>query len=230
MSQNKIQFLNEKNEILEGFLELPDHQEAHNFVLFAHCFTCSKDLTAISVISHALTKEGLGVLRFDFTGLGESQGEFEDSNFSTNISDLLCAGNFLIQNYKAPTVIIGHSLGGAAVIFAASKLASIKSVVTIGAPANPLHVKHLIKDEENEIMEEGEAEVNIAGRNFTIKKQFLDDLLNYSLLDIIPNLRKSLLIFHSPQDEIVGIENAEKIFKAAFHPKSFISLDGAPII
>lgn len=227
MKRLKVRFDNKNKESLSGILELPANQQPHNYVLCAHCFTCSKNLTAIGNISNALTQAGFGVLRFDFTGLGESEGDFADTDFSGNVDDLLEAAGFLEREYQAPTVLIGHSLGGTASIFAADKLPAVKAAVVIGSPADPEHVTHLLRSAEAEIIEKGKAVVNIGGRDFTIKKQFLDDLKNKPVSDIVRNWGKSLLIFHSPQDKIVGIQNAEKIFKAAFHSKSFISLDGA---
>lgn len=227
MKRNKVTFSNKNKEQLEGYLDLPLDQEPHNFAVFAHCFTCSKNLIAIGNISKALTRAGFGVLRFDFTGLGESEGDFADTNFSGNIEDLVEAARYLEQNYQAPSILIGHSLGGTATIFAADQLESVKTVATIGAPSDPEHVKHLIKSNKDEIRKKGEAKVNIGGRDFTIKKQFLDDLENKPLKEIVHNFNKALLVMHSPQDKIVDIANAEKIYKAAFHPKSYISLDGA---
>ncbi|WP_034921924.1 bifunctional alpha/beta hydrolase/OsmC family protein [Gillisia sp. CAL575] len=227
MSTSKITFKNKEGLDLKGSLELPDNRTPHNFVLFAHCFTCNKNFLAVKNISRALTAKGFGVLRFDFTGLGESEGDFADSNFSGNVEDLVCASGYLETNYKAPSLLIGHSLGGAAVLFASTLLDSITAVATIGAPSHIGHVKNLLKNDVEDINKNGIAEVNIGGRNFNIKKQFLDDLENNDLPDIISNLNKSLLILHSPQDSIVGIKNAEEIYVAARHPKSFISLDGA---
>tara|TARA_R100000935_G_C2836293_1_gene168299 strand:- start:228 stop:1445 length:1218 start_codon:yes stop_codon:yes gene_type:complete len=227
MSSSKITFKNKEGLDLKGSLELPDNRTAHNFILFAHCFTCNKNFLAVKNISRALTEKGFGVLRFDFTGLGESEGDFADSNFSGNVEDLVCASSYLEENYKAPSLLIGHSLGGAAVLFASTLLDSVSAVATIGAPSHIGHVKNLLKNDIDDINKNGIAEVNIGGRNFKIKKQFLDDLENNDLPDIISNLKKSLLVLHSPQDTIVGIKNAEDIYIAAKHPKSFISLDGA---
>jgi len=227
MSTSKITFKNKEGLDLKGSIELPENRIAHNFVLFAHCFTCNKNFLAVKNISRALTAKGFGVLRFDFTGLGESEGEFSDSNFSGNVEDLVCAAGYLEENFKAPSLLIGHSLGGAAVLFASTLLDSVTAVATIGAPSHIGHVKNLLKNDVADINKNGIAEVNIGGRNFNIKKQFLDDLENNDLPDIISNLEKSLLILHSPQDTIVGINNAEEIYVAARHPKSFISLDGA---
>src|SRR5690606_29190008 len=227
MKRDKVFFKNSNNERLAAYLDLPIDGKPHNFALFAHCFTCSKKLKAIGNISKALTQAGIGVLRFDFTGLGESEGDFSDTDFSGNVEDLEVAADFLKQNYRAPTLIIGHSLGGAAALLAASRIDFIKAVVTIGAPSEPEHVKHLFQDSLEEIERNGKAKVLLEGRPFTIKKNFVDDLLNHTLLEKVKKLRKSLLIFHSPQDITVDIKNAENIYKAAFHPKSFVSLDGA---
>ena len=227
MNIQKITFTNKEGQELSGRLELPVHQHPHNFAIFAHCFTCTKNLSAVKNISRSLTSEGFGVLRFDFTGLGDSDGDFADTNFSGNVDDLIAAADFLAEHYESPKLLVGHSLGGAAVIFAASKLESVTAVATIGAPSNPKHVKHLFKSNLEEIASTGKATVNLSGRDFTIKKQFLDDLEKQSLPEIAKNLRKAILVMHSPQDTTVGINNAEEIYKAAHHPKSFVSLDGA---
>lgn len=227
MRQVKVNFKNKSGEVLTGILDLPTHQKAHNFAVFAHCFTCIKELTSAVSISRGLTNTGFGVLRFDFTGLGESEGNFADTNFSGNTEDLIEAADFLRMNYKAPTLMIGHSLGGTAGILASNSIDEIEAVVTIGSPFEPAHVKHLLRSEVAEIEKNGNALVNIGGRDFTIKKQFLDDIENTTVDTVLRNLKKSLLIFHSPQDMVVSIDNAEGIFKAAFHPKSFVSLDRA---
>ena len=227
MNIRKVNFTNAEGQQLVGRLELPVDQHPHNFAIFAHCFTCNKNLSAVKNISRELTSNGFGVLRFDFTGLGESEGDFENTNFSGNVEDLISASTYLKENFTAPTLLIGHSLGGAAVIFAASKIESVKAVATIGAPSNPKHVQHLIQNSVEEIKATGKANVNIGGRAFTIKKQFLDDIETKSLPKVAKNLRKALLVMHSPQDTTVGIENAEEIYVAARHPKSFVTLDGA---
>jgi len=227
MNIQKVTFLNRENQELKGRLELPLNQKPHNFAIFAHCFTCNKNLSAVKNINRALTANGFGVLRFDFTGLGESDGDFENTNFSGNVEDLVNAANFLTENFTAPTVIIGHSLGGAAAIFAAAKINSIKAVATIGTPSNPKHVQNLLRSNIDEIKANGKAVVDLGGREFTIKKQFLDDLEAQSLPEIAKNLDKALLIIHSPQDTTVEIKNAEEIYMAAKHPKSFVSIDGA---
>ena len=197
------------------------------YALFAHCFTCSKDIFAASRIASRLTDKGIAVLRFDFTGLGASGGEFENSNFSSNIEDLLKAANYMRQNLKAPEILIGHSLGGAAVLAVAGEIPESKAVVTIGAPFDPGHVRHNFKDHIKDIEKEGAAEVKLGGRPFRIKKQFLEDLDSQAQEDRVKNLRKALLIFHAPADDYVGIGNAAAIFQAAKHPKSFVSLSGA---
>lgn len=227
MNREKKVFKNSKGEKLVAFIELPIGNRPHNFAIFAHCFTCNKNFQAVRNISLALTQQGFGVLSFDFTGLGESEGDFADTNFTTNVDDLIAAADFLEDNYQSPTLIIGHSLGGAAAIFAASKISAIQALVTIAAPADPAHIQHLLKDKKEDIVANGKAKVNIGGRDFMVKKQFLDDLDDHSLKKILKYLRKSILIAHSPQDKIVDIKNAAQLYEAAHHPKSFISLDGA---
>ncbi len=227
MQSEKISFTNSSGKKLAANLEMPVNQHPHTWVIFAHCFTCNKNLRAVRNISRALTIEGFAVLKFDFTGLGESEGDFEDTNFSSNIQDLEQAAQFLADNYKAPSLLIGHSLGGAAVIRAAANIPTIQAVATIGAPFDPEHVSHLIDNNIEKIEKEGVANVNIGGRPFTVKKQFLDDIRENKCIEKIKELRKALLIMHSPQDRIVAIENAAKIYHAAMHPKSFVSLDGA---
>ncbi len=227
MSSKKVTFKNKEGHHLHGNLELPVNQKPHNFAIFAHCFTCNKNFFAVKNISDALTAKGFGVLRFDFTGLGESEGEFADSNFSGNVGDLVAAAEYLKVEYKSPSLLIGHSLGGAAVLFAAQKLPDVTAIATIGAPSSVKHVQHLIEGKLDDITGNGMARVNIGGRPFNIKKQFLDDLKKQELIKIVPGLGKSLLILHSPQDSTVEIKNAEELYKAAKHPKSFVSLNGA---
>jgi putative redox protein len=178
------------------------------YALFAHCFTCSKNIKAIAHISRALTRAGLAVLRFDFTGLGESEGDFADTNFSSNVDDLIVAADFLESNYEAPQILIGHSFGGAAVLQAAARISASAAVVTIAAPADPQHVKNALGSVTETIQSRGEADVNLAGRTFKIKKQFLDDLEFVNMKAALQNLNKALLVLHSPLDETVGIENA----------------------
>ena len=227
MNTIKIEFLNKESHTLVGRLEMPTDRHPHNFALFAHCFTCTKNLSAVRNISKSLVSNGFAVLRFDFTGLGESDGDFANTNFSGNVADLVAAADYLTENHKSPTLLIGHSLGGAAAIFAASEIESIRAVATVAAPSNPVHVKHLLKSGLEEINETGKAIINLGGRDFTIKKQFLEDLETKSLPQTAKELRKPLLIMHSPQDDTVAIKNAEEIYVSAHHPKSFVSLDGA---
>ncbi|WP_371824149.1 alpha/beta hydrolase family protein [Lutibacter sp. A80] len=195
--------------------------------MFAHCFTCNKNLTAVRTIGKTLTAKNIAVLRFDFTGLGESEGDFMQTNFSSNIEDLYSAAEFLKENYQAPSLLIGHSLGGAAVIYASLKIPSIKAIATIGAPSNPKHVSHLFHSSIDEINETGSALVSIGGREFTIQKQFIEDIQENNIKHTLNNFRNSILILHSPQDTTVGIDNAAEIYSAARHPKSFVSLNGA---
>jgi len=227
MRSQKVSFVNKSGQNLSGRMDFPLTGKPKAFVLFAHCFTCSSTLKALDHISSALTQNGMAVLRFDFTGLGQSGGEFEDTNFSSNLSDLTEAYEFLEKKFEAPQILIGHSLGGAAVLHVAGALKKVKAVVTIGAPSNPTHVKALLKGGETEIREKGEAEVNIGGRPFKIKKQFLEDLEKDRKGEVIRHLSKALLVMHSPQDKIVGIDNAAEIYQQAMHPKSFITLDGS---
>lgn len=200
---------------------------ARAFALFAHCFTCGKDVFAASRIAQALTSHNIAVLRFDFTGLGASEGEFANTNFSSNVADLIAAANYLRQAYRAPALLIGHSLGGAAVLAAAADIPEVRAIVTIGAPSDPTHVSGLFREQLTEILTNGEAEVQLAGRPFRIKHQFLLDAQEQRLTDKIAHLRKALLVMHAPLDNTVDITNAMHIFTAAKHPKSFISLDDA---
>ncbi len=227
MKYKKISFKSKSDVELSAQLDFPIQKVPAAFAVFAHCFTCSKNLKSVDNISRALTNKGIAVLRFDFTGLGQSDGDFSDTNFSSNLSDIEAAYEFLEENYKAPQILVGHSLGGAAVLNVASRLAEVRAVATIGAPSTPEHVRHLLKNGEEELKKEGVAEVNIGGRTFKMKKQFLDDLEERSGSDEIRNLGRSLLILHSPQDKIVSIDNASEIYLQAMHPKSFITLDKA---
>ena len=227
MSSKKVEFQNSNGQILSARLELPDNEAAKHYAIFAHCFTCNKNLSAVRNISRSLNNYGIAVLRFDFTGLGESEGEFADTNFSSNVQDLIDAANFLEQEYQAPSLLIGHSLGGAAVLFAAAQILSVKAVATIGAPSSPAHVKHLLQNGLEDIEKYGSAKIAIGGRPFNVSRQFLQDIQSQNMDDVLKNLRKPILILHSPLDSIVGIGQAENIFKAARHPKSYISLDGA---
>jgi putative redox protein len=227
MSKEKLVIKNSNGEQLHATLELPANKKPLQYAIFAHCFTCSSDLGVVRNISRELTGYGFGVLRFDFTGLGSSEGDFADTNFSHNLKDLEIVNDYITKNYGAPSLLVGHSLGGVAVLIAASRLENVKAVATIGAPADPEHVKHLFVHGMDEMVLKSEASVTIGGRSFMIKKQFLEDLEKHSLASTLKNLRKPILILHSPQDMIVGISNAAEIYQNAHHPKSFVSLDGA---
>ena len=222
----KVVFPGSQGAKLAARLELPDGRP-RAYALFAHCFTCSKDIFAATRIARALAETGIAVLRFDFTGLGASEGEFANTNFSSNVEDLVRAAAYLREAHEAPAILIGHSLGGAAVLAAAGKIPEAKAVATIAAPADPGHVAHLLADVRPEIEAKGEAEVVLAGRQFRIRKQFLEDIAGQPFKESIKGLHKALLLFHAPLDDTVGIENASAIFLAAKHPKSFVSLDGA---
>ena len=230
MRLQKVKFQNAEGHQLDARLEMPANQHPFAFALFAHCFTCNKNLKAVRNISKALTLAGFAVMRFDFTGLGESEGDFADTNFTSNIEDLIAAAKFLEENYSAPSLLVGHSLGGAAVLCAAHELPYVKTIATIGAPFSPKHVSHLFNTNIDQIEADGQAQVHIGGRPFTVKKQFLEDIREQELTRKISDLGKqgkALLILHSPQDLTVEVENAANIYQAARHPKSFISLDGA---
>jgi len=226
VTRDKVSFTNDHGETLAGLLERPEGTPKA-YALFAHCFTCSKNVGAASRISRALAARGFAVLRFDFTGLGNSEGDFANTNFSSNVSDLVYAARHMGANYGPVELLIGHSLGGAAVLAAAGELPETKAVVTIGAPSDPGHIEHLLRDHLDGIEADGEAIVDLAGRQFTIKKQFLKDIRSRPLGQRIAALRKALLVMHSPIDDIVGVDEASKIFLAAKHPKSFVSLDRA---
>ncbi len=227
MQFKNIEFANASGQMLSARIDLPAGAKPIAYALFAHCFTCSKNIKAISHISRALISEGIAVLRFDFTGLGESEGDFAETNFTSNVEDLVMAAEFMAKKYKAPQILIGHSLGGAAVLQAAAGIPSAAAVITIAAPADPGHVSQALGDSKEIIERRGEANVELEGRIFKIKKQFLDDLESVRMQETIRNLNRALLILHSPVDSVVGIENAAKIFQTARHPKSFISLDKA---
>ena len=227
MKTLKITFQNREGEKLSGYLELPTNQKPQNFAIFAHCFTCNKNFHAPKNVSRSLASQGFGVLRFDFTGLGESEGEFADSNFSGNVSDLIAAADFLESDYKAPSLLVGHSLGGAATLFAASEITSVKAVATINAPSNLEHVKDHFQSSLDALNTKGSASVNIGGRPFKLKKQFIEDLGAKDSQQKVSEIKKALLILHAPKDQIVSINHAEEIYKAAKHPKSFVVLDGA---
>ena len=226
MRSERFDFPNAQGQLLAGRLERPvGEPRAH--ALFAHCFTCGKDVLAAKRIAERLTASGIAVLRFDFTGLGMSEGEFANTTFSSNVADLVAAANHLRQTQHAPALLIGHSLGGAAVLAAAGDIPEARAVVTIAAPSDPRHVTGLFRQQVEDIRQQGEVDVTLAGRQFRIRREFLDDVAKQRLLERVATLRKALLIFHAPTDDIVGIDNATHIFVAAKHPKSFVSLADA---
>ncbi len=226
MPTERFQFMGEGGHLLAATLELPEGEPAA-YALFAHCFTCGKDVLAATRIAVALAARGIAVLRFDFTGLGSSGGDFANSTFSSNVADLVRAADHLRQTRKAPAVLIGHSLGGAAILAAGGQMPETKAVVTIAAPSDPAHVTGLFKEHLEDIRKHGEVEVSLAGRPFRIKREFLDDIVEHELMTRVANLHKALLVMHAPTDDTVGIDNATRIFVAAKHPKSFVSLDDA---
>ena len=226
MDYRKAVFTGVEGQSLAGKLELPSGDVVATAV-FAHCFTCGKDSVAASRISRSLAARGVAVLRFDFTGLGESDGDFANTTFTSNVDDLVCAANHLRDTIGAPSVLIGHSLGGAAVLAAAHRVPSVRAVVTIGAPADTAHVEHLLGSSTTEIETRGIAEVVLAGRPFRISNGFLLDINQQNQTACIAGLDRALLVMHSPQDDTVGVDNARLIFDSARHPKSFVSLDGA---
>ena len=226
MPAERFDFRNAEGQTLAALLDRPD-TEIRAVALFAHCFTCGKHNRAARHIADGLKQRGIAALRFDFTGLGASEGEFANTTFSSNVDDLVAAADHLRRTLAAPTILIGHSLGGAAVLAAAHRIAEARAVVTIAAPFDPAHVAGLFPDRVAEIKDKGEVEVALAGRSFRIRRALLDDIAEQKLSSHISNLRKALLVFHSPTDDTVGIDNASHIFTTAKHPKSFISLAGA---
>jgi uncharacterized OsmC-like protein/alpha/beta superfamily hydrolase len=227
MQAKRITFPNARGELLAARLELPEDEQPLAYALFAHCFTCSKDLTAAVHIARALSSRRIAVLRFDFTGLGESDGEFATTTFSSEVSDLVAAARFLAQEYAPPRLLIGHSLGGAAVLAAAAAIPSTAAVATIAAPFRPAHLRRLLGETTAQIERDGQASVRLGGRDFTIRKSLLDDLEAQRPAETLRRLKAALLVMHSPRDQIVGIDNAAAIYQAALHPKSFVSLDPA---
>jgi uncharacterized OsmC-like protein/fermentation-respiration switch protein FrsA (DUF1100 family) len=222
----RFQFPGSEGQQLAAALELPEG-ETLAYALFAHCFTCGKDVLAAKRIAVALAAKGIAVLRFDFTGLGSSEGDFANSTFSSNVADLVRAADHLRETRKAPAILIGHSLGGAAVLAAAGQIPEAKAIVTIAAPSDPAHITHFFADRIEDIRKQGNVEISLAGRPFHIKREFLDDIAEHNLMNHVARLRKALLIMQSPTDDTVSIDNATRIFVAAKHPKSFIALPGA---
>jgi uncharacterized OsmC-like protein/alpha/beta superfamily hydrolase len=226
MPAERFDFPNGRGQILAALLDRPPGAPRAT-ALFAHCFTCGKDAHAARRIAEALTERGIAVLRFDFTGLGSSEGEFANTTFSSNVADLVAAADHMRRTVGAPSLLIGHSLGGAAVLAAAGDVSEARGVVTIAAPSDPSHVTGLFRDRIEEIRQKGEVDVTLAGRPFQIRREFLDDVAEQRLTARIQALQKAILIFHAPTDDIVGIDNATRIFLAARHPKSFVSLADA---
>jgi len=222
----RFQFTGVGGHQLAASLDMPE-REPLTYALFAHCFTCGKDVLAAKRIAVALAAKGIAVLRFDFTGLGSSEGDFANSTFSSNVADLVRAADHLHETRKGPSILIGHSLGGAAVLAAAEQIPDAKAVVTIAAPSDPAHVTGLFKERIKDIHKHGKVEVSLAGRPFNISSEFLDDIAEHNLMAQVTNLHKALLIMHAPADDTVGIDNATRIFVAAKHPKSFVSLASA---
>lgn len=227
MPIEKVTFKGAFGDTLSAKIDSPETGDVKSWVLFAHGFSIGKDLKPVRTISRSLVEDGFGMLRFDFTGLGESEGNFSDTNFSSNCEDIRKAAEFMTENYGPPCVLIGHSFGGTAALKVADEIPQVKAVATIGSPCDTTHIVHQFADQLEEIMEEGQAKVLLGGRPFVIKEQFLEDIENHDIALEISNLERSLLIFHSPQDQVVGIKNAAHIYGHARHPKSFVSLDGA---
>src|SRR5258707_13170184 len=226
MPIERVDFANSRGQTLAALLELPDREPVAT-ALFAHCFTCGKDNLAAKRIAETLARRGIAVLRFDFTGLGMSEGEFANTDFSSNVADLVAAADHLRKTRRAPALLIGHSLGGAAVLAAADQVPEARAVATIAAPSDPGHVVGLFKDDVADIRAQGEREVVLEGRPFRIRREFLDDVAEQNLIARVAALRTALLVLHSPTDATVGIDNASRIFLAARHPKSFVSLADA---
>jgi len=222
----KITFNSATGESLAARIDRPEG-DIKAYILFAHCFTCTKDIFAAARMAKVLKEKNYALLRFDFTGLGASEGDFANTNFSSNVEDLLSAANFMRDELEAPSILIGHSLGGSAVLAAKSKIPEVKAVVTLGSPADVAHVAHNFKSDIEKIMAEGEAEVCLVGRPFKIKKQFIEDVETVKLQEYVANLKAALLVMHAPLDQTVGIENASQLFSWAKHPKSYVSLDDA---
>jgi putative redox protein len=221
----KFEFEGSQGHKLSARLDKPSDCEPVAYALLAHCFTCGKDIVPANRIVQALNQDGIAAFRFDFTGLGKSEGKFEDTNFSSNVADILVAADYMREHLEAPSLMIGHSLGGTAVLVAAADVPETKAIATLGAPSNTTNVMKQFGCDIETIENEGQAEVLLAGRPFTIKKQFLDDIKAQDIEKATSELKKPLLVCHSPIDDTVSIDHAGKIFAAAKHPKSFISLN-----
>jgi uncharacterized OsmC-like protein/fermentation-respiration switch protein FrsA (DUF1100 family) len=227
MATRPVHFPGAFGDRLVARVDLPVGEAPRGWALFAHCFTCSKDLRAVVHMARALNREGIAVLRFDFTGLGESEGDFADTHFSSNVEDLVAAARYMAEAWSPPDLLVGHSLGGAAVIQAAHALPSVRGVVTIGAPSDPAHVLQHLEAVRPELDAEGEAEACIAGRSFRVRRSFVEDVSEARLEEAVRTLGRPLLILHAPDDDVVSVEHAGRLFRAAGHPRSFVALDGA---
>lgn len=226
MRREKVKFKNSKGLYLSGSLELPDDSAPKAFAIFSHCFTCNKNLINVKYISEALSEKRIATLRFDFTGLGDSEGSFADTDITSNIDDLTHAANFLTENYEAPKLLVGHSMGGAASVLAASGIESVKAVTVLGTPSSTDHIRRVFVNKMDEIMSRGSAMVDVAGREMEIGRALVEDLDRHNLKRALNSLNLPILVMHSPEDTMVNIDHATTIFMAARHPKSFIALDG----
>lgn len=222
-----VEFKNDKGLKISGRLDVPKDQEPEGYAIYSHCFTCGKNISAASRISKALANHGIACLRFDFSGIGESEGEFSDHNYSSSVKDILSAAKFLEENYDAPKLLIGHSFGGVATLGASKIIDDIKAVITIAAPSHPDHILSHFDCQVEEILKDGQGEVEILGKKLVLTKEFIEDVRKGNALEGIDKTRKAYLIFHSPLDSTVGIESASEIYGALKHPKSFVSLDYA---
>ncbi len=227
MPSTRLEFVGSQGDLLSGLLDLPGEGTPRAYALFAHCFTCHKYYKAVHYIDRVLAEAQIACLRFDFTGLGESEGDFAETSFSSNVADLVVAARFLEEQYEPPKILIGHSLGGAAVIQAAPRIPSSLAVVTIAAPADTTHLHRVLLSKKEEIERYGEAEIVVGGRRFKVRKQFLDDLAHTTMQETIAGLGRALLVLHSPDDTTVSIDNAMRIYAAAGYPKALVSVDGA---
>jgi putative redox protein len=227
MRSERVTFKNRRGIELSGILDLPDAGVPAHFAVFAHCFTCSKDFKLAVNMDRELVGKGIAVLRFDFTGLGQSEGDFSDTTFTTNAEDIVSAADYLSDFHEPPGLLVGHSLGGTAALYAAPSIRSSSAVVTIATPSEPRHLKKYLGIDRDALASKGKADITVAGRSFTIGKEFVDDIERVNMAERIRDLGRALLILHSPGDSVVGMDNAAYIFRHARQPKSFISLDGA---
>ena len=227
MRSERVTFRNRRGIELSGILDLPEAGSPAHFAVFAHCFTCSKDFKLAVNVDRELVDRGIAVLRFDFTGLGQSGGDFSDTTFTTNAEDIASAADYLSNLYKPPKLLVGHSLGGAAALYAASSVRSSSAVATIATPSEPRHLKEYLGIDADAFASKERIELKVAGRSFAIGKEFVQDLERVNMAERIRDLGRALLVLHAPGDTVVGMDNADYIFEHAHHPKSFISLDGA---